>query len=214
MDFSNLEQAWQSVLQLLKDHGIKLLVSLATLAVGAWWGRRRALRQWQRREFLGRINVSLNTFDNGRLLIRTLLEDELENVFLNSAAVQQVLEAAKRTTESDSILPVPKDDCWYYHNFVLNEISERFAQGAVRRDMGLAVTCRRYLICLTCEAAGDMRTRKVRAMVIQKETLFNLPDQLPDLESASHKTRHATLKQLAEAYKTRPERFLEVEICV
>ena len=78
---------------------------------------------------------------------------------------------------------------------------------------GPAIT-KSYLIALTCEVAGELKTRKIRAMVIQKEVLLNLPFKMPEFESPNHTTRWDTLKKMALMYKDNPEYFLEAELSV
>ena len=109
---------------------------------------------------------------------------------------------------------MPEGDDWQYLNAVLNEISERFTEGQIRRDMGLPVERTHYLICLTCEKAGPVRTQKVRCMMVRRELLENLPEEEPSYESATHVTRWRTLQQMAEQYRSKPHRFLEIEICL
>jgi hypothetical protein len=72
----------------------------------------------------------------------------------------------------------------------------------------------RYLICLTSEAAGAIRTRKIRAMTIRKDVLTHLPAEPPAFERPWHNNRWDTLKILAEQYKADPEQFMEVELSV
>ena len=124
----------------------------------------------------------------------------------------EVVEAAQKTTPQDATLPLSKEDYWYYLNSVLNEVAEKFATGVVRRDMGLETKSVPYLICLTNECAGDVRTRKVRAMLIQKSLLGKLPEKCPKLESTSHTTRWETLERLAVEWRKNPWKFLEMEI--
>jgi len=198
----------------LREHGLKYLFG-AAFGVIAWWlGNRRARAKWQKREFGDRLNVSLNTVADGRLLIRTLLEKSLSEVLLNTAAVDAVTAATKQTTAANPILPLPKDDTWYFLNAVLNEVSEKFAEGQIRRDLGQPVTCGTYLMCLTYESAGQLRTRKVRAMIIRKETLLSLPAEPPKFSSEHHITRWETLHKLKNAYQAKPWQFIELEICV
>jgi hypothetical protein len=196
----------------LKDHGVKIALSVGGVAAGALWGRWRARRKWARREFLDRLNVSLNTLENGWLRLRTLLEKDAQEVFLNQTAVRMVQEAAGRCTEADPILDLPADDAWFVLNGVLNEISEKFADGLLRRDMGLPVTGCRYLMCLTFEVAGSVRTRKVRAMLVRKDVLEALPAECPKLESPNHVTRWSTLQAMAKAWDTRRHLFQELEL--
>jgi hypothetical protein len=165
-------------------------------------------------EFLDRLNISLNTLVGGKLLIRTLVEKSCRDVFLNKVAAVAISSASRKTTPADPLLPLPAGDYWYYLNSVLNEVAERFAEGAVKRDMGLPVTIERYLICLTSEAAGEIRTRKVRAMVVQKKLLTNLPAEPPKFERPTHSVRWESLKILSAIYAKSPEKFLDIEICV
>lgn len=195
-----------------REHGSKVLLSAAGLAAGALLGRWRARRQWARREFLDRLNVSLNTVEHGWLRIRTLLEKDAQEVLLNKTAVTLVKDAAARCTEADPLLPLPPDDAWFVLNGVLNEISERFADGLLRRDMGQPVTGCRYLLCLTFEVAGSVRTRKIRGMLVRKDVLEALPETCPQLESPHHVTRWETLRAMARAWTERKHLFLELEL--
>ena len=208
------EQAFEAGRQYLEDAWFKLLILIAVSA-GSWWlGRRRAAKQWQDREFLDRLNVSLTRIDGGTLKIRTLLEKPAVEVFLNKQAAASVREAAGRTTEADPVLPLPEEDRWFYLNAVLNEVSEQFAAGQVRAELGHDVRRADFLIALTCERAGEVRTQKVRAMVVRVDLLTKLPEKRPKLESSNHATRWKTLQTLAKRYAADPESFLRVEVCL
>ena len=202
------------VWQFLRSHWAGALWSLLILIVGTWWGKRRARHEWANKRFLDRLNFSLNTIRDGTLQIRTLAEMNGRDVFLNDVAVERVIEATARTTATNPLLPLARDERWYYLNAVLNEVSERFAVGFVKRDMGIPVETRSYLICLTYESAGELKTRKVRAMVIQKSVLTNLPAEPPRFERPHHATRYQTLQQLAAAYASDPTEFLDVELSI
>lgn len=210
----NFDQIWATAVEALREHAVKFVVGLALMMVGWYFGKWRARRHWKKQEFLDRLNLSLNTIDNGVLKIRTLSEKRCEEVFLNSVAADTVQLLARRTTAADPLLPISKDDVWYYLNAVLNDLSEQFAVGVMKRDLGTPVTTGVYLVALTCENAGDMRTRKIRAMVIKKSMLTQLPTEPPKFEAAQHHTRWATLQFMASEYAKNPWRFLEVELCV
>lgn len=205
---------------LLADHWTKVLSGLAVFYLGRVLGRRRAIADWSRREFLNRLMISLNslqpTADGKRkLAIRTLLEKNLPEVLLNVYAVERVLAAAAKTTETDPILPLPKEDRWLVLNSVLNEIAERFAVGTLARDLGVAVESQPYVICLTNEVAGPVKTRKIRAMVVREDHLTSGAfEQEVTLEAESHITRIDTLRRLRERYRTEPDLFLRVELGV
>lgn len=206
--------------ELLQKSGTSLALAAASATasflLGRWWGRYRAQQQWARKEFFGRINISLNLFTEGQLKIRTIMERSLEEVFHNEVAVQKVLAASRRTTLENPLLPISKEDCWYLLNFVLNAVAEQFSHGAVRRDAGEPLRTVTYAVCLTCEIVGEERIRKVRAMLARKEILEDFPyrDKLPQLENPWHETRVQTLRKAAEVYKTHPENFLHMEIYV
>ena len=209
-----LEQFIQTLLDYVKDHAVKLITGLVLMGVGWYLGHRRASADWKKQEFLDRLNLSLNTISNGTLRIRTLSEKRCEEVFLNSAAAEIVKKVARKTTGDDPILPLPADENWFYLNSVLNDLSEQFAAGFLKQDMGGQVSSATYLIALTCECEGEMKTRKIRAMVIQKSLLLNLPEEMPALESPHHVTRWKTLKFLAAEFARKPDRFKEVQLAV
>ena len=225
-----LTQILDAVFQRVQNHWIELLTAAAFTLVGWFLGARRAKANWRKREFFDRVNFSLNSLAPPEkaadeksaggepapptLRIRTLAEMPAGEVFLNTAARDAVTAAARRTTAEDPTLPLPREDYWFYLNAVLNELSEQFAAGWLRRDLGQQVRSETYLIALTCEAAGAMRQRKVRAMVVRKDLLLNLPATEPTYEAPTHTTRWETLNVLAAEHGRNPWKFLEVELCL
>lgn len=200
--------------QIVTEHGVKVLTAAAFTAAGLLIGRWRAARSWKKREFFDRLNVSLNSLHGGKLLIRTVLEKTCEEILLNRVAVERLNKLAQQTTKENPIIPIPKEDRWFYLNAVLNELSETFAAGLFKREAGKPHEAVRYLICLTNECDGEVRTRKVRAMVMRKDTLLNLPSEPPTLESPNHAIRWKTLQQMQKAYAVDPTNFIEAEIVV
>ncbi len=203
----------QLLLDGLKDHWVNIITAAWFILVGWFFGKRKVSKDWEKREFFDRLNVSLNIIRDGKLKLRTLEETRCELLFPNSKAAQTVIDAAKKTTLENPILDLPKKDYWYYLNAVLNEISEQFATGALREDLGLPVTCEQFVICLTSEVDDNLRMRKVRAMIIRKSLLENLPKERPKLSREEHDTRWGTLLKLAKAYQATPYQFLVVELC-
>ncbi|QJW96254.1 hypothetical protein [Frigoriglobus tundricola] len=188
----------------------------ATFVFTWWWARRRARRQWDAKEFLDRIIVSLNLFADGALKIRTVLERSLDEIFLNKLAVAKVWAAARATTVENPVMPIAKEDRWFLLNFVLNAVAEHFVAGHIRRDAGQPVVVVKYALFLTCELVGDERIRKVRAMLVRQDVLENFPyaDTMPALENPWHADRIKTLRVAAALYKTEPDNFLMLEACV
>lgn len=209
-----MDEILQTIWKHLHDKIAGLLVAALFTLIGWYWGKRKAEAKWKRREFFDRLNVSLNIIRDGTLQIRTILEKGCTEIFLNSAATELVISLSQKTTPQDSIIPLPKEEYWFYLNSVLNEIAEKFSVGQIKRDVGLPVTSERYVICLTNETSGEMKTRKLRAMLIQKKLLTHLPTEQPKLEKSHHITRWQTLNQLAAEFQKNPHRFLEMEIVV
>lgn len=196
----------------VRDHGSKLLAAAVFTVIGWGIGRWRAKRAWRNRDFLNRLNFSLNLLVDGKLLIRTLMEKSCDEVFLNQSATEAVLASAKRTTAENPLLPLPKDDTWYFLNQILNELAEKFAAAPLKRDLKLPVTTAIYLVCLTSESAGAIRTHKIRAMIIRKDQLLSLPQETPQFESPHHITRWETLRIMQAKYTSEPQQFLELEL--
>jgi hypothetical protein len=209
-----MQDFFNTVRQIVTEHGVKVLTAAAFTAAGLLIGRWRAAQSWKKREFFDRLNVSLNSLHGGKLLIRTVLEKTCEEILLNKVAVERLIKLAQQTTKDNPIIPIPKEDRWFYLNAVLNELSETFAAGLFKREAGKPHDAVRYLICLTNECDGEVRTRKVRAMVMRKDTLLNLPSDQPTLESPNHAIRWKTLQQMQKAYAVDSTNFIEAEIVV
>jgi len=190
--------------------------SVLSFVVGRWWGKYQAKKQWQKKQFLGRIIVSINCFTDGWLKIRTIFERSLEEVFLNPIAIDKVRAASLRTTADNPLLPIAKEDRWYLLNFVLNAVAERFSSDLMRYDAGQSLRPVPYLLFLTCEVLGEDRIRKVRAMLLRKDLLEDFPyaDSIPKLEREWHQDRIVTLRRAAELYKKEPDHFMPIEIYV
>ncbi|MEZ6094273.1 MAG: hypothetical protein R3C03_08530 [Pirellulaceae bacterium] len=207
-----MQDIFETLIDLFTEHWIKVLIGALFLVFGwviGWW---RARRKWLKKEFFDRVNFSLNSIVDGRLMIRTIMEKSADDVFLNSIAVQQLLAAATTTSKDNPLIQLPADDYWYFLNAALNEISEKFAVGFVMRDIGAPVRMRRFLICLTNESDGAIRTRKIRVMMVQQSVLESLPETMPQLESENHETRWNTLQIMAQRLKTNPSQFMAVEL--
>jgi hypothetical protein len=209
-----MNEALGSLFDYLGENWPELLWIVAAAGIASYLAGRRARSRWRKHEFLDRLNVTLTSIEDGTLRIRTILEMDCQEIFLNASAAKTIVKLAKQTTPEDPILPIPKEDCWQYLNAVLNEISERFAIGQIKRDLGIDVERGHYLLCLTCELAGPVRTQKVRGMLVHKSLLTALPKEAPAYESPSHVTRWKTLQQIADQYVKNPHRFIEMEICV
>jgi hypothetical protein len=220
-----LQQLVEQLVQQAHDHSMKIVTAAVLMALGWFFGRRRARAEWRNRQFYDLINFSLNIVQDGKLFIRTIAEKRCSEVFLNPAACDAVMAAAKKTTVADAILPLPDEDYWYYLNYVLNELSEQFNEAYLRRDLGVPVRSAVYLIALTREADGGVRSQKIRAMLVRKDLIEKIAaaqdakanggegqEVAMEVLRENHKTRVKTLNHMAMEYKKRPGRFLEIEL--
>lgn len=204
------------VAQFVQDHWSEVLFSILSLLVGAMFGRVLAWRRWSRRAFFERINVSLNFVEQGELKIRTLLERSNAEVFRNAEMVRRVMWAARRR-DGQTLLDLPEDTYWYYLNAVLNVISERFAEGYVKREAGLGAE-HTYLMFLTSEGGNEVRQRKVRAMLIREDLLLKTrSDDPPRFRNEFHGHRWASLRAVADEWVAsdgQSKRIRTISICV
>ena len=193
-----MNQVITSLASYFNEHWPELLW-IAIVAIGAsQWANKRAHRKWQKRDFLDRLNVSLTTIINGRMFIRTILEIDAQKILFNPTAARAITAYAKLTTIDNPILPFPAAQHRDYLNPILNELSSQYSEAYIRRDLGQEVTSDIYLLCLTCEKTGPVKTQKVRALLTKKSLLEALPQDEPISEFESHSVRFQTLSSIKQ----------------
>ena len=193
-----------------------MLLVLTWVSLGFVAFRRR--RDWKKRRFGERVNVSLNrvadTKEGGlKLELRTLMEDSAHNVWLNRYGVRRVLAAAARTTTEQPFLSVePVSEMEQINRAVLNTLSERFAEAFLARSLGLDVVEELFLFGVCWERYGDIHDHKLRVVVIRPEDLERIcsADAL-EVDEPSHAARITTLRAMA-ALKAAPESRLIGEV--
>jgi hypothetical protein len=151
-----------------------------TVALGAtwagivyiWWQRRTA---WKQKHFLSRVNFSINYIQDDALAMRTLLELPADEVWLNEHGSQAVTDASRRTTIEDPYVQLQDAaDQNFIHRAVLNALSQRYAEGYLAASLGLPVARDEYVFGITCEKFDEIRTLKVRVLLIREATLVEL----------------------------------------
>lgn len=212
-----LDPLWRAIKDLIFDHWIKFLFTAGIFLLTTGFGIFTAWRALRNRTFYRRFHFSLNLIENGKLLIRTLDEQDAAQVLLdNSAAINGVIKAAKRTTEENPFLDLDPDLRWLTLNSALNELARIVpCQGLFHRDWGYPVESHTYILGLTCEKDKDVRTRKVRLMIIREKVLRQISTstiETPAVEQESHTVRWRTLRKMAELYTKEPKRFMKFEI--
>ena len=181
-----------------------LAVGISWLAVGlAYW---RKKRQWETRSFLQQVNFSLNLVREDTLCLRTLAEHTALDVWLSEVAVQEVLAAARRTTLEQPFLSLPNDDdMGYVKRGILNVLSQQFASAFVAEAVGGETERGEFVLGITCEKYGSVRTQKLRVMVIERSVLESRfvegghPTEV-GLEVPQHSDRLTTLRIMAKLW--------------
>lgn len=175
------------------------LLATVGLVLLTYW---RARSTWKTRDFLGRINFSLNFIQENRLKIRTLQENNIDDILLNNNhGRRMMLKAASQTTLEKPFLELPEKDAWIVLNSVLNEISEQFADGFLAIAAGLTMRTTTFIFGITCERDADVRMNKIRVMIIERALLEKI-DELEEIEfeSPHHHVRLDTLKTMRKIY--------------
>jgi hypothetical protein len=175
---------------------------LGSLAAGVAYLAARA--SFLRRDFLHRVNFSLNYVDDNQLRLRTLKESDLDQIILNNRhGRKMLLRAARNVSDSDKAPFLDMgDDCgWLVLNAILNEISELLPTGPIAKSLGLPVRSAWYLFGVTCESDDDVKMRKIRVMIIAEELLRKI-DQFPMLKFQHpwHRVRYQTLLKMRQLH--------------
>lgn len=198
------------------EYGKEILIPILSLIAGNLLGRWQSWREWSSRSFMERVTVSLNFIENDELKIRTLLERTSTEVFRNPEMIRTITRASQ-TNDQHPILDLPEEEYWYYLNAVLNVISERFAEGFVRQEAGMAVQANTYLMFLTSETSGPVRQRKIRTMLIREDLLLQAKTLTPEFKNEFHANRWASLGMVAEEWERtekKSHRIREIALCV
>lgn len=163
-------QWFWTALEFIRTHGNAIALTITWIGIGLVWWRRRS--NWLRKEFLTQVTFSLNYVVNGCLIMRTLLETGTDKIFLNEWGIKKLAGAAARTTENDPFIrladPADRD---FINRAVINVLSERFADTFVAAALGVPVRSGRFCFAVTFERYKDIRTRKIRVLLIEESTL-------------------------------------------
>lgn len=206
----------------------EIFATIIGVSAGWFWANWQAGTAWKKKEFKSKLILGLNSLsyaekkkDDGSsttettLKLRTLFEEDLNAIYRNRAARDVIHRAIEQTKEGDPILRFPQEESWYILNTVLNRISEQFAEGHLKEEMGMEVQKKRFLFCFTYERAGTMRQLKPRIMIMEKDRFLQYPldeNAVFITESDKHTTRIETLRQLRKDYDNSPYLFAEIEL--
>jgi hypothetical protein len=160
----------QPVIEFIRRYGGG--VSLAITWAGIAWVYLSKRSDWARKQFLGQVNFSLSFLIDGQLAMRTLVEVPAQNVWLNDLGVRKVRRAAARTTPDQPFVRLDDpEDMDFVYRAVLNVLSEKFADAYLAQSMGLPVESSVYWFAITMERYGDIRTLKLRVLLVREQDL-------------------------------------------
>ena len=187
----------------LKPYYVTISLILSWIGFLIIWYRRR--QAWQNKEFLGQFNFSLNLFGE-TLMMRTLLERATTSVLMNAHGVGLLVSAAKRTSaEQPFIHLADKADRDYLHRAIKNALSEICPQTFIAAALGTPVHRGTFVFALTCERYAEIRTIKLRVIVIEERTLVEWcapggkAEALPMTDY--YRTRLRTLQAMYEMHR-------------
>jgi hypothetical protein len=165
---------FQPVAAFIRQYGAALSLAF-TWGAFAWiYLAKRA--DWSRKQFLSQVNFSLNYVSAGRLVMRTLAEVSAHSVWMNDLGARTVRRAASRTTAHQPFVKLSDEsDMSFVYRAVLNVLSEKFADSYLAESMGLPVETSEYRFAITMERYNDIRTLKLRVLLVSTtdlETVF------------------------------------------
>lgn len=207
---------FQTLIDWISENWIKFLSMLTFLTVIPTYLRARYV--WRKRQFLTRINFSLNFFDGDTLRFRTIRECDVAHALLNNAhAIRVLLKTARGERPGAFLLFADKEEAWTILNTLLNELSSQFAEGFFARSMAMPTQSQRYYLGLTCEKHGDLKSTKIRLMLVPKQALETIDQRVDVLfEQPHHHIRLMTLKEMWQIAR-KPElkhNLMEIEVSV
>jgi hypothetical protein len=192
-----------AIFDLLNDYSKNILSYVGSACLGAlfmWWRDRRHRQRFLNKEFPNHVNFSVNYFNGPTLVMRTLMETTADQIWLNPYVVQLVAKAAKNTTAEDPILHLAdKTHMDFLTRAVVNELSELTAETFLARSLGQNVATANYVFAVTYEKFKDIRTLKLRVLLIRE-------DDMPKIAAAGEqpeitlRDRLTTLKKMYEVY--------------
>ena len=154
----------------IKEYWDTIALMLTWAGIGFVYFRRRV--HWRSKRFMNQVNFSLNYFQDGKLAMRTLMETSAQHVWLNDYGIKLVTVAADRATITQPfILLNDEKDMHFVNRAVVNTLSERFAEAFIARALGKPVCEGRFYFVITCEKYVEIRTLKLRVLIMSEKTL-------------------------------------------
>jgi hypothetical protein len=185
----------------MKPHWNTVALAVTWIGIAIVYFRRRS--DWQKKQFLNQVNFSLNYVANGAPAMRTLKETSAQFVWLNEYGVKKVFTAALKTTVDDPFIRLDdQTDHEFINRAVLNVLSEHFADTFLAQALGQPVQLGKFCFAITCEKYEEIRTLKIRVLIIEEQLLNRLfgPDGEAEKLEITQQVYRARLKTLRAFY--------------
>lgn len=172
---------------------------------GILWVYLRKRADWSRKQFLTQVNFSLTYVAGGKIAMRTLMETTAQRVWLNDLGVKKVARAAAKTTHDQPFVGLGDPaDMDFVYRAVLNLLSEKFAEAYLAETLGLPVASQEYLFAVTFERYSDIRTLKLRVLLVSEKDLERYfgPDGRVELPNDIYKARLKTMRAMHKLHKS------------
>jgi hypothetical protein len=202
---------FQPVIDFARQYGGALSLAFTWGAFAWFYLAKRS--DWLRKQFLSQVNFSLNYVSGGRLVMRTLVEVSAQSVWMNDLGVRTVRRAASRTTAVQPFVKLgDESDMNFVYRAVLNVLSEKFADAYVAEAMGLPVESSEYRFAITMERYNDIRTLKLRVLLVSTEDLETVFAPIPPAgyqvtaHNDLYRSRLQTLQAMHDLHRRAGER--------
>lgn len=227
MDF---EQLFQNIAYVAENYGALIAIVLSWVIILIVRAVRH--RDWRKKRFLRHVTFSLNLISWGgdarkSLLLRTLRESKIEDVFNNENAEKLVMERAQATEAKDPFMSFEdEDDLEWVKKAVLNHLSQDFADIFVAKALKLPTSSQEFVYGVTCEKYGDLPSQKIRVMLISRDDLerYFLPKsgiaqgkqwaESVSISHPAHELRIRTLQYMGHLWERHDPRLGVIELGV
>lgn len=174
-----------------------------------------AIYFYTKRLFLDQVTYSANIIDQKTnetgsdkwLLIRTIHVIPVNEILPNNILFRlNLLWAIHKCDEMNMFIRMKRNSMNVLQPAIINGLASVTGASTLNEVSGIKMAHKKVLIAITFERYGDIKSQKIRVMVVSPETLQAINDGSIDiyklrLESDQHKNRIETLVKMAAIWK-------------
>lgn len=129
-------------------------------------------------------------------------EERIEDLYVNLILRRAFLKSANRTTPEDPIMEFPPALEPAIMSALQGYVTGQYGESFFKVAAGLRMYAVDFVLMPTNEHYGLIRVRKPRIVIIQRDLLFNLPDDIDPVafEKNHHAMRLNTIRKIAKRY--------------